>query len=235
MKNQVIKFLGDLPKSGSEQFNQALEHFRKSKNHDPEKIRYYNALGFSQDRLESLLYELKKLHSITDTEVAQAKKSPITPKGKNKKAPVVKKKTPVVKKTKKIAEKKEEASSEDISTALNGTKEESPLAPEGGIDDAQDISTALDGTKDVIAGDKKAETKDEAVIDQDVAIDAATEEREKFLKEDLADFDLETEKYNSIKSFAATLSDYINRDPADQKSDTLKAFVAEAKKKFAQA
>lgn len=72
MKDQVLKFLGDLPKAGSDQFNKALELLRKSKGHDAGKLRFYNNLGYSADRLESLLYDLKKQYGVTDVEVATA-------------------------------------------------------------------------------------------------------------------------------------------------------------------
>ena len=71
MKENAIKFLADLPESKTEQFNKALELYRKSKNHNPQQVRYMNSLGFSGDRLQVLLYELKKLHNITDIQISE--------------------------------------------------------------------------------------------------------------------------------------------------------------------
>ena len=310
MKNQVIKFLGDLPKSGSEQFNQALDHFRKSKNHDPEKLRYYNALGFSKDRLESLLYELKKIHSITDTEVAMSK-IPLTPKGgiEPSQEEIITDVRVTLKNSDRILAMELEAAIglyEDLGVKIKNIKEEDipedvkqnlysfgsflaqcreaaaqeeykdlklvndlilayqelvkkqevPLAPEGGISNVSndtkketlEITSEELGTKELSEKvkehisvnqiDVNDSTNDESPLTPEGGIDDAQEEvilelgpSEEF-KQKLADFDLETEKYNSIKSFAAEVSNETEVDPVDQKAATLKAFIAEAKKKL---
>ena len=198
MKDQAIQFLGNLPQSEGDQFNKALELYRKSKNHDPGKLRYYNQLGYNKDRLESLLYEVKKLHFISDVEVAQA-------------TFVVKIK--VVRK-KKVGKKKVAAKNLDVVDPI-------VVGSDADEDKVSKIETLF--AKDVT-------TKEEV----DSVIDAANADRSTFLKEALANFDTEAEKYNDIKSFAAILSDYINEDPADQKGDTLKAFIEAAKKNFVQ-
>jgi len=211
MKDQAIQFLGNLPQSEGDQFNKALELYRKSKNHDPGKLRYYNQLGYNKDRLESLLYEVKKMHSISDVEVAQATK-------------VVKLK--VVRK-KKVGKKKVAAKNlEVIDPVVVGSDADEDKVSKKDTDVPKiDTPVVKNATSDTIDT-----TKEEV----DSVIDAANADREKFLKEDLANFDTEAEKYNSIKSFAAILSDYINEDPADQKGDTLKAFIEAAKKNFVQ-
>jgi len=212
MKDQAIQFLGNLPQSEGDQFNKALELYRKSKNHDPGKLRYYNQLGYNKDRLESLLYEVKKMHSISDVEVAQATK-------------VVKLK--VVRK-KKVGKKKVAAKNlEVIDPVVVGSDADEDKVSKKDTD-VPKIDTPVVKIEPLFA--KDVTTKEEV----DSVIDAANADRSTFLKEALANFDTEAEKYNDIKSFAAILSDYINEDPADQKGDTLKAFIEAAKKNFVQ-
>jgi len=212
MKDQAIQFLGNLPQSEGDQFNKALELYRKSKNHDPGKLRYYNQLGYNKERLQSLLYEVKKMHSISDVEVAQATK-------------VVKLK---VVRTKKVGNKKEAAKKLEVIdpvVVVGSDADEDKVSKKDTDVPKIDTPVVKNATSDII------ETTKEEI---DSVIDAANAERSTFLKEDLAHFDTEAEKYNDIKSFAAILSDYINEDPADQKGDTLKAFIEAAKKNFVQ-
>lgn len=68
MKQEVIKFLQNLPKEKYEQFNEAFELYRKSNNKNASVERILNASGFSERALENLLYDLQKLHGITDLE-----------------------------------------------------------------------------------------------------------------------------------------------------------------------
>lgn len=68
MKQNVIKFLQNLPKEKYEQFNEAFELYRKSPGKNPSVERSVNAAGFSERSLENLLYDLQKLHGITDVE-----------------------------------------------------------------------------------------------------------------------------------------------------------------------
>jgi hypothetical protein len=68
MKQNVIKFLQNLPKEKYEQFNEAFELYRKSPGKNPSVERSVNAGGFSERALENLLYDLQKLHGITDVE-----------------------------------------------------------------------------------------------------------------------------------------------------------------------
>jgi hypothetical protein len=76
MKSKVIKFFQNLPKEKHEQFNRAFELYRQSEGKNPVMERAVNASGFSENGLENLLYDLQKLHWITDVE-----KSPLAPEG----------------------------------------------------------------------------------------------------------------------------------------------------------
>ena len=75
MKNTVIKFFQNLPIEKYEQFNVAFELYRKSEGKSFVVERAVNASGFSERALENLLYDLQKLHGITDVEKVQAVKS----------------------------------------------------------------------------------------------------------------------------------------------------------------
>jgi hypothetical protein len=68
MKSNVIKFFQNLPKEKHEQFNKAFELYRQSEGKSPVIERAVNASGFSEHGLENLLYDLQKLHGITDVE-----------------------------------------------------------------------------------------------------------------------------------------------------------------------
>jgi hypothetical protein len=76
MKSKVIKFFQNLPKEKHEQFNRAFELYRQSEGKNPVMERAVNASGFSENGLENLLYDLQKLHWITDVE-----KSPLAHEG----------------------------------------------------------------------------------------------------------------------------------------------------------
>lgn len=68
MKNTVIQFFLNLPKEKYEQFNQAFDLYRKSEGKSPAMEKGINASGFSEGSLRNLLYDLQKLHGITDVE-----------------------------------------------------------------------------------------------------------------------------------------------------------------------
>jgi FtsZ-binding cell division protein ZapB len=68
MKQKVIEFLQNLPKEKYDQFNEAFELYRKSEGKIFGVERAINASGFSERVLENLLYDLQKLHGITDVE-----------------------------------------------------------------------------------------------------------------------------------------------------------------------
>ncbi len=306
MKDQVIKFLGDLPKSASEQFNQALELLRKSKNHDAGKVRYYNTLGLSPDRLESLLYDLKQLHSVTDIQLANARRKPKAEKSKVILIAGGSSSIDIEAFAKEvIAFDLSKASEEEISAAADQiifvmcsgvVPEHRPFGvpdsvfikefqtvlsevesveeltalieeiqkqsqepenllsnhPEGDplgnldnssleIDVKDPVEVKSEEKKEATAQEKPEapdEEKKEAPVVEEKT-EAPTQEKEEDqpvdpFKQKLDDFDLAAEKYNSIKSFAAEVSNAIGVDPADQKAATLKAFIEEAKKKFTQ-
>lgn len=67
-KNKVIKFFQDLPEEKSEQFNEAFALYRSSKGASESTIRSINVLGYNDRNLNNLLYDLQKLHGITDVE-----------------------------------------------------------------------------------------------------------------------------------------------------------------------
>ena len=71
MKNTVIEFFQNLPIDKHEQFNEAFELYRKSEGKSFVVERAVNASGFSERALENLLYDLQKLHGITDVEKVQ--------------------------------------------------------------------------------------------------------------------------------------------------------------------
>ena len=73
MKNETLVFLRNLPNQKEIQFNRAFELYRKSAGHNTRIVLQMNSLGFSPARLETLLYELQKLHGITARELARAK------------------------------------------------------------------------------------------------------------------------------------------------------------------
>lgn len=68
MKNTVLEFLRNLPKEKHEQFNEGFKLYRDSPNKNVSTERSLNAGGYSERALENLLYDLQKLHDITDVE-----------------------------------------------------------------------------------------------------------------------------------------------------------------------
>jgi hypothetical protein len=73
----IIAFLASLPESKYDQFNQAFALYRESENKNPGFETRLNRVGFSEDGLKNLLYDLQKINDITDLEVANYK-APIT-------------------------------------------------------------------------------------------------------------------------------------------------------------
>ena len=76
MRNQVLAFLTDLPKTPQEQFNKGFELLRKSEGANTRTVQFINSQGFSTTRLESIVHELKKIHAIGEKELAIAKAEP---------------------------------------------------------------------------------------------------------------------------------------------------------------
>lgn len=75
MKNEVIEFFQNLPEGKHDQFNRAFELYRKSEGKNEAMERAVNASGYSERGLENLLYDLQKLHGITDVEKMQVVES----------------------------------------------------------------------------------------------------------------------------------------------------------------
>ena len=321
MKDKAIKFLASLPESKTEQFNQALELYRKSPNNNPQQVRYMNSLGFSADRLQVLLYELKKLHNITDLQLAEirgkkvvkmkAKKDEneflesgglminvtgLSEEDKEEVATILAKfaegASPEVLEALKIENEDEsEFQQAQLSEFAAAITEYSGNAPEGEdrqslihfildeivkaalhdpteeelearreafskmklfpSEENKDASTPLDETDDSEGPkegpEKGPETDDistqlevtDGKDDADVSTPLdGTKEAEPVVgpseefKEKLAAYEVEDHSYNENKSFAADVSDVTGEHPADQKHETLKAFIQEAKKKF---
>jgi len=68
MKQKVIKFFQNLPGEKHEQFNQAFQLYRESSNKNANVERAYNAEGYTERGLNNLLYDLQKMHEISDVE-----------------------------------------------------------------------------------------------------------------------------------------------------------------------
>ena len=76
MKLKVKEFLINVPRLPEDQFNKAFELYRKSSGKNLGTERFLNTAGYSKVNLENLLYDLKKLHNITDAEIRMAKAAP---------------------------------------------------------------------------------------------------------------------------------------------------------------
>lgn len=68
MKQNVIEFFQNLPNEKHEQFNEAFKLYRESPTKSEAVERMLNAGGYSERVLENLLYDLQKMHGITDVE-----------------------------------------------------------------------------------------------------------------------------------------------------------------------
>lgn len=68
MKQKVIGFFQNLPAEKHEQYNKAFELYRQSEGKNEALERNFNAIGYTERSLENLLYELQKMHGITDAE-----------------------------------------------------------------------------------------------------------------------------------------------------------------------
>lgn len=78
MRQNVVEFFQNLPIEKSEQFNKAFELYRKSPNKNTGVERSLNVQGYSERTLENLLYDLQKLHGITDLEKVAVAKSDVS-------------------------------------------------------------------------------------------------------------------------------------------------------------
>ena len=68
MKQTVINLFQNLPAEKHEQFNQAFELYRQSEGKNEALERNFNSIGYTERSLDNLLYELQKMHGITDAE-----------------------------------------------------------------------------------------------------------------------------------------------------------------------
>lgn len=73
MKQKVIEFFQNLPDEKHEQFNQAYELYRQSPTKNLGTERSLNVQGYSERGLENLLYDLQKMHGVTDLEKVKVK------------------------------------------------------------------------------------------------------------------------------------------------------------------
>jgi len=65
----VIAFLANLPESKVEQFNEAFRLYKQTEAKNPGVEMRINRVGFSEEGLANLLYDLQKLNDITDLDV----------------------------------------------------------------------------------------------------------------------------------------------------------------------
>lgn len=79
MRNKVIDLLKNKEVSPQEKFNQALMYYRNSPHPNTGLVRGYNVKGYSELRLEELLYDVKKAFNISDKDLAE-KSTKVAPK-----------------------------------------------------------------------------------------------------------------------------------------------------------
>lgn len=81
MRNDVLQFLKNLPSTDGDKFNKAFELLRNSKGSNHNQVRIYNMQGASPQNIKNILYDLKKLHGISDAEILSKRntveKSPV--------------------------------------------------------------------------------------------------------------------------------------------------------------
>jgi hypothetical protein len=77
MKDLVIQHFKNLPASKKEQFNNALQLFRRCPGKNLGQERFYNQAGFTQANLDNLDYDLKKLVGVCDADIRRAEKKPV--------------------------------------------------------------------------------------------------------------------------------------------------------------
>lgn len=70
IRTLVLLFLQEKPESKHEQFNKAYELYKQSPDKNIAVERNLNRIGYTDSGLENLLYDLQKMHGITDTEIA---------------------------------------------------------------------------------------------------------------------------------------------------------------------
>lgn len=73
-KQDVVDFLLNQPEKDSEKFNKAFELYRNSPGKNFSQERFLNKSGFTPTNLATVVYELKKLHKVSDSELKKAVK-----------------------------------------------------------------------------------------------------------------------------------------------------------------
>lgn len=71
LRERVLAFLSIPPKPDYEKYNKAYQLYRESEGKDYNQERVYNQ-GFTDNNLKNLLYDLQKINSISDLEIANA-------------------------------------------------------------------------------------------------------------------------------------------------------------------
>lgn len=72
LKERVLAVLTDVTKSAAEKYNEAFKLYRETDAKDLNYERVFN-LGFTDNNYNNVMYELQKLHGITDVEIAVGK------------------------------------------------------------------------------------------------------------------------------------------------------------------
>lgn len=73
-REEALAFLAEPPKKPQEQFNQAFALYRNSPGKLETQERFLNRVGYSATTLATVLYELQKLHKISDSEIRKVGK-----------------------------------------------------------------------------------------------------------------------------------------------------------------
>ncbi len=72
-KEDVLQFLAKEHSLPSEQFNEGFRLYQKSRNKNLAQERFLNKVGYTPTTLSTVLYEIKKLHNVSDTDLANYK------------------------------------------------------------------------------------------------------------------------------------------------------------------
>ena len=72
MKEKVLALLQDNATIPEEKYNTAMDLYRKTNGSTGAAVNFYNRSGFTKGNLDNLLYDLQKLHGISDAEKASA-------------------------------------------------------------------------------------------------------------------------------------------------------------------
>ena len=81
MRNKVIEFLKNPSSTDEENYNNALQLYMRSQGANKGIANYHNAQGYSAQRLEELLYDLKQLHGVSPADLATVSKKKVSEKG----------------------------------------------------------------------------------------------------------------------------------------------------------